>query len=164
MKKTLLFIILCLPISYSYVLANAVPIEITAGSLIIKDQENISTYTDNIVITQGELKITGSKAIIHHPNRQLSKAIITGSPATFINFIEEQNYWVEGHADKITYNTLNNTILFEGNAYIKQQNTNSISAKTIIYNYQKQIIEAKGDKASKQRIKVIFLPQDNNQE
>lgn len=132
------------------------PIEITADSLIAQEQKAVSVYSGNVVISQGKLKIQGDNVTIKHPNKVISKAIIIGKPATFVNFIEKDNSWVKGHAEKITYRASKKTILFEKNAVITQDGKNSISGASILYNATKETIKAKGDKEKKERIKVIF--------
>jgi lipopolysaccharide export system protein LptA len=41
------------------------------------------TYTGNVVITQGSIRITADKAVLHMSNGEIQTADITGTPATF---------------------------------------------------------------------------------
>lgn len=153
---------LLLSTSFANAEKKAQPIEISADSLIAQEQKGVSTYQGNVVILQGKLLIKGDKVIIKHPNQKISQAIITGSPATFKNFIESEQSWVTGHANKITYHADKKTILFEEKAHINQAGKNSISGSSILYDAEKETIQAKGNKAKNERIKVIFSNQDEN--
>lgn len=137
------------------------PIEVTADRLVSQDQKGISVYTGNVVITQGTTQIKGDKVTLHHPNRKISQAIILGKPATFKRFIPEEKNWVNGHAKTITYDTQKKTVLLEGDAFVNQENKNSISGPRILYNTLEKTLNAQGDKAQKKRIKVIFESEED---
>lgn len=157
MKKIYLLLTISFFISsQSYAEKSNLPIEITADSLVAQEQKSISIYSGNVIISQGKLKIHGDNVTIKHPKKIISEAIIIGKPATFVNFIEKDNSWVKGHAEKITYQAVEKTILFEKNAVISQDGKNSISGSSILYNTNKETIQAKGNKEKQERIKVIF--------
>lgn len=138
------------------------PIEITAENLIAKDIKGQSVYTGNVVIVQGTTRITGDKVTLFHPNRKLSHAIIIGQPATFKRFLKDEQKWVNGHAKKITYHTQKKTVLLEREAFIEQEGKNSLEAPKILYNTQTKTLEAKGNKEDKQRIKMTFQPEEED--
>lgn len=135
------------------------PIEIKADSLIAQDAIGESTYKGNVIITQGMTKIIGETVTIFHPNRQVNKAIILGTPATFKKFNEEDQTWVNGQAKKITYHTQDKIVLLEGDAHINHAGKNSISGPEIIYNLTDKTLSAKGTEANKKRITVTFQPE-----
>lgn len=155
-----LFYTLLITTSLATAETKKLPIEITADSLIAQEKKGISIYQGNVIISQGKLLIKGDKVMITHPNQQISQAIITGKPATFKTFIKSEQSSVTGHANKITYNADKKTILFEEKAHINQAGLNSISGNSILYDTAKETIQAKGNKAKKERIKVIFTNQD----
>jgi lipopolysaccharide export system protein LptA len=155
-KKNILFISIFLFSTTSFTKEKSIPIEIVADKLVAQEKKGASVYTGNIKITQDKLKIKGDKASIEHPNNKIKQIVIIGKPATFINFIEEDNTWVKGHANKITYNSAKKTILFEENATIAQGESNSISGSKILYDSIKQTLQARGNKQRQEQIKVIF--------
>jgi len=135
------------------------PIEIKADSLIAQDSIGESTYQGNVIITQGKTEIIGETVTIFHPNRQVDRAIILGKPATFKKFNDDDQTWVNGQADKITYHTIDKIVILEGDAQINQAVKNSISGPEIIYNLTDKTLSAKGTETDKKRITVTFQPE-----
>lgn len=133
------------------------PIEVTANSLDAQDKKGISIYQGSVVITQGTTTIKGDKVTLHHPQRKISTAIVTGNPATFKRYIQDENGWITGHADKITYSVSQKTLLLEGHAQVVQEGQNSISGPKIFYDLTHKTLTAKGGKQN--RIKMIFTPE-----
>lgn len=142
--------------------SESLPIEIKADSLLSQDQKGQSIYSGQVIITQGTTVIQGDKVTIFHPNRKVVKALVVGKPATFKRFLPEEQHWVNGRADTITYHAENRTVLLEGNAYVNQEGKNSISGPEILYNLNDKTLSAKGDKKEKKRITVIFEPEESS--
>lgn len=136
------------------------PIEVTADQLLAQDKKGQSVYSGRVEIVQGTTTIKGDKVTLEHPERQFNKAIILGKPATFKRFIEEDQQWVNGHADKITYQADKKTVLLEGNAFVNQEGQNSISGPKIFYDMTEKTLSATGNKKEQKRIKVIFTPEE----
>lgn len=136
------------------------PIEVTADQLIAQDKKGQSVYSGRVEIVQGTTTIKGDKVTLQHPERQFTEAVILGQPATFKRFVEEDQQWINGHADKITYQADKKTVLLEGNAYVNQEGQNSISGPKIFYDMAEKTLRATGNKQQKKRIKVIFTPED----
>lgn len=141
-------------------LENKLPIEVTADRLVSQDKKGISVYTGNVVIIQGSSEIKGDKVTLHHPNRKMSHAVIDGAPAKFKRFIPDEQKWVNGHAKTITYDSANNKVILEGDAFVNQEGQNSISGPKIIYNTLDKTLQATGNKNKHQRVKMIFTPDE----
>ena len=135
------------------------PVEVVANSLDAAEKLGRSIYIGDVVITQGSTKITGDKVTIEHPLSVLESAVATGKPATFKRYSLEQQKWLTGHAEQITYNAKLKTLLFQGNALVEQEGENSIQGPEIFYDLTQKTLSAKGSGESDQRIKVIFTPQ-----
>lgn len=140
------------------------PIEIKADSLLAQDNIGESTYKGNVIITQGMTEIMGETVTILHPERQVNKAIIIGAPATFKKFNEDDQTWVNGQANQITYFTTDKIVILEGEAHINQADKNSISGPKITYNLTDKTLSAKGTETDKKRITVTFQPESDNSE
>ena len=66
-------------------------------------------YTGHVVITQGSIKLTADKAILHVVNNELDTADVTGSPATFEQ-TPDNGEPMHGRALEITYDASKNQI------------------------------------------------------
>ncbi|KUJ72861.1 lipopolysaccharide transport periplasmic protein LptA [Thiomicrospira sp. WB1] len=132
------------------------PITVEADELISQDQTGESVYTGHVTMVQGSTRVSGDQATVFHPERELEKTIVTGQPAHFRRFLPEQQAWMEGHADKITYSARERTVLLEGNAYVKQAEKNSIEGQKIFYDLKAQTVKAY--RSETEQVQVIFDP------
>ncbi|BBP43208.1 lipopolysaccharide transport periplasmic protein LptA [Thiosulfativibrio zosterae] len=135
------------------------PVEVIANRLDAAEKLGKSIYIGDVVITQGTTKITGDQVSIEHPLSVLESAVATGKPATFKRYSLEQQKWLTGHAEQITYNAKLKTLLFQGDALVEQEGENSIQGPEIFYDLTQKTLRAKGSGEADQRIKVIFTPQ-----
>ena len=107
---------------------------------------NIGTgiYTGHVLITQGSIRITADRAVVHTRNGQLLAADITGKPATFQQQ-PDQGELMHGTADKIHYNANNDMVDLIGHAYM-QQGVREMTADVIHYNTETEHAIASGSK------------------
>ncbi|MGB9429365.1 MAG: lipopolysaccharide transport periplasmic protein LptA [Gammaproteobacteria bacterium] len=109
-----------------------------------KADNGTGTYTGRVVITQGSIKITADKAILHIQNGEIQSADITGSPAAFQQQ-PDSGALVHGTAGEITYNQSTNEVDLLGNAYL-QQGERLFTADVIHYNTATEHVVAIGGK------------------
>ena len=76
-------------------------------------------YTGHVVITQGSIKLTADKAILHVVNNELDTADVAGSPATFEQ-TPDNGEPMHGRALEITYDASKNQIDLITEAQITQ--------------------------------------------
>lgn len=101
-------------------------------------------YTGHVLITQGSIRITADKAVMHMLNGQIQTADITGAPATFQQQ-PDTGALIHGTAAEITYDQSKNEVDLLGNAYL-QQGGRVFTADVIHYNTSTEHIIALGGK------------------
>ncbi len=124
--KLFLAAVLCLPVAaFALSTDREKDIEIEADSAVIDDAKRITTYTGDVIIIQGTLRITGAKVSIYYDgNSDFVKLISVGKPARFRQLPDgkkniDSNYQV-ARADRMEYFKANDTILLLGNAVYGQ--------------------------------------------
>lgn len=138
------------------------PIKIQSDQLKASEKAGQSTYMGNVEIDQGSLKLNGDKLEVAHPNGSLDVAIITGKPAKFKRFNTQEQSWVHGEATTIEYSTKDKTVLFLGNARIEQPGKQLISGPKLLYDIDKQTLQAESTPEDNKRISVTFTPANAN--
>ncbi len=154
-------VILLIP-TYSYATPppdESLPIEITADSLEVKETQGISIYRGSVKVVQGTTQITGDKVTLTHPAGQIEKAIAIGNQGTFKRFLPEEQSWIEGQANKITFLVIENKVIFVGQAFIYQAGKSSIRGSHITYDLNTRTLAAKSTEDDPQRVKMIFYPE-----
>ena len=113
-------------------------------------------YTGHVIITQGSIKITSDKAVLHMLNGEIQTADITGAPATFQQQ-PDSGPLSHGVADEITYDANTNEIVLTGNVQV-QQGARQMTGDVIQYNTDTEHVVAIGGKTSGGRIHITIPP------
>ena len=103
-----------------------------------------STYSGNVKITQGELKLTGDKVTLIESNNEIERMTVIGNPARY-NHVTEDGQTVEAESEKMVYTVSENKLVLTHNAKLKQPD-HQVSSQKITYDTVKKIIIA-GDRA-----------------
>jgi lipopolysaccharide export system protein LptA len=126
-------------------------------------QNNVSTFTDNVVIKQGTIDIRADKVVVTQPGENQNKIYIEafGDPVTF-HQMQDSGKPVKGHAQKVSYDVATQLITLIGNAYLEQLDSN-VKSDRITYLVQQQQMQAVSDKGK--RVTTVLVPsqlQDKN--
>jgi len=138
------------------------PIQIEANQLESQDVSGITLYIGDVIVTQGETRLTGDQVEIHHPNRQLNSMTATGAPAHFKHFNELENTTIIGHAQTIIYFAQQRKVHLIGHAYLEQQNTHIIQGPKLIYDMENQTLNAGSTDQQTGRVTMTLTPQSDD--
>ena len=155
-SKSFLFVLL-LGINYqAYALKGDTdqPIQIDSGSQSLDMEHNIVTFTDNVVITQGSIKVNAAKVVITRIEGQKETLDATGSPVTFQQTLDNGKI-VNGKGNSVNYDLGSEFLTLIGNAELKQEDS-TIKAEKITYDVKKQQLKASSSKNT--RVKTILIP------
>lgn len=118
---------------------------------------NKVTFFDDVIITQGTIKITASKVeVIRHGEKGAEEMIAYGSPATFYQIMDNEKP-VNAEASQINYKLKDKLVTLTGNAQLKQEDS-QVNGDVIHYDIQKQQMMAESAKKGS-RVKTVFLPE-----
>ncbi|MGH8596412.1 MAG: lipopolysaccharide transport periplasmic protein LptA [Gammaproteobacteria bacterium] len=174
MKNALLYKVapLCLVAlgDLAYALATDVeqPIEIEADFAELDDQAGRTTYTGNVVVVQGTMRMTGEKLIANFDeNRQLVDVYLEGKPAYFKQTPDGGKQDIEGEGLQIEYHQKKSLLYLIDQASLKQ-GERLFEGYRINYDTERSIITGRGTDAGVQtasegqpnrgRVKVIIPP------
>tara|TARA_R110002074_G_C12409109_1_gene654876 strand:+ start:509 stop:1051 length:543 start_codon:yes stop_codon:yes gene_type:complete len=134
------------------------PIEIESDQATLDDKTGSSTYSGNVIITQGLSRLEADFITVNSAERKISSISATGSPAHFVQQTESNGLSTHGYGNAITYRTDDGSLTFKGNARLIQAE-NSFSGEEIEYDVIKKAIKAKGDENIGTRVKIQYFPQ-----
>ncbi|WP_051943934.1 MULTISPECIES: lipopolysaccharide transport periplasmic protein LptA [Luteibacter] len=93
-------------------------------------------WTGSVVLTQGTLKITGSKATGYFDaDSQLNRVVVDGSPAT-IHQLDDCDQPMDGKASNIDYKIDKDFAVLTGGAHVNQPAKGSADGDKLTYNTQ----------------------------
>jgi lipopolysaccharide export system protein LptA len=79
------------------------PIDLEADSMTTNDAKKISTYSGNVVLTQGTIVIHADKLVVHEDVEGFQHSTSTGNPTTFRQKMEGKDEYIRGSAQRIEY-------------------------------------------------------------
>lgn len=119
--------------------------------------DNKVSFLDDVVITQGTIKITASKVeVIRNGQKGAEEMIAYGTPATFFQVLDNGKP-VKASANRLHYKLKEKLVVLSDKAKLQQED-NEVSGDVIRYDIQKQQMAAEST-AKGSRVKTVFLPE-----
>jgi lipopolysaccharide export system protein LptA len=160
-KQLSLFVCTCI-LATQYALAlpedRNKPIHISANSAQIDENSGITTYSGNVLISQGTMKIKAGKVNLYQRNNNVNRIVATGSPASFSQTASANQAITDAYGQRLEYQVDTQTITITGNARV-EQDKNQFSGERIVYQMDKSLVNAySGEGNSGQRVQMIIQP------
>ena len=136
------------------------PMDIHSTSFDGSDQQPNGKviWTGNVVITQGTLKVTGSKATGYlDGDNQIKRVVVDGKPAT-IHQLDDQNQPMDGEAANIDYDVVADRAVLTGNAKVKQPAKGSAAGDKLTYNTKDSTMT--GESSGGAPVHMTFQPKN----
>ncbi len=122
---------------------RAKPIHLEADRVSIEDLQQRSTFTGNVVLTQGTRSIKGEQIVVKQSKQGIELGTATGHPAEFREKQDGAEDYVEGYGDRIEYDVVGQVINIYGRAHIRRGQDN-VSGEHIFYNMRTEVFQASG--------------------
>ncbi len=174
MKNLVINSVVALGLLFTHNVVNALatdveqPIEIEADFAELDDQAGRTTYTGNVVVVQGTMRMTGDKLIANFDeDRQLIDVHVEGKPAYFKQTPDGGKQEIEGEGLQIEYNQKKSLLYLIDKASLKQ-GERVFEGYRINYDTKRSIITGRGSTTTgksaadgskpRERVKVIIPP------
>lgn len=162
LPSTFLKLTLCLLFLFT---ANAIalesdktsPIFIEANQVVMSDKIGVSTYTGDVKLEQGSIKITADSIVVYTRNKKLQRIIATGKPAFFSQTPDLNSQQVKASANHVEYASTNGMLMLIDNAKM-QQGDNSFSGSKIEYDTINDTLNAESSAKNNQRVRAVIQP------
>lgn len=119
------------------------PLKIVADTALIDEKDGTATYSGNVVLTQGSLRIAADTLRIRTDQGKVEVVKAEGKPALFSQIPEPNQAEVIAKARKIDYLVRDQKLLLKNKASIVQ-NENIFRGEEIVYEIQNQRLQAVG--------------------
>ena len=138
------------------------PISLVADRATYNDKTGYTTYTGNVVIEQGTMKLQADSIVANlNSKKEISVITATGRPAQFQQKTDPAKGVAKGQAQKTVYNAETGIITLSGGALLEQDGA-SIRGNTLRYSMNKGDVEAIGtpNKTGSEagRVKIVIPP------
>lgn len=140
------------------------PVEIEADQASFAEQNQQTEFTGNVIVIQGSLDIRAEKVKATRDDKGGQYITATGKPVRFRQDMDEKRpdgkpQVVKGHADQATFDSLKNTVILTGNAFIDREG-DTVTGPQIIYNTQTAVYKVNGKPGTGKsgRVSVVLQP------
>lgn len=120
------------------------PINISADAAQKNEKKGLTTYTGDVVIIQGSVRITGDKVTIHEQNGEVYKVVADGKPAHFRQKPDKDSDFVIAEGNNMDYRVSKEKLTIKGNAHLKQEGRTTTS-NLITYDMKAAQVNAGND-------------------
>lgn len=142
------------------------PIELEADSMTVNYAKKTSTYTGNVILTQGTLVINADKLVVREDKDGFQHSTATGNPTTFRQKMEGKNEYMQGSAQRIEYDGRMDKIQLFTRAWVKR-GEDIVHGDFISYDANAEYAEVIGAKStadgSTGRVKAIIQPKNKEE-
>jgi len=141
------------------------PIELEADTVTVNDAKKISTYSGNVILTQGTLIIHADKLIVREDKEGFQHSTSNGNPTTFKQKLEGKNEYMEGNAQRIEYDGRMDKVQLYTRAWVKR-GEDIVHGDYISYDANAEYAEVIGGVKSESgdsssgRVKAIIQPKN----
>ena len=139
------------------------PIKIEADRAELDDKTGKSTYSGNVIITQGKSSLEAAQVVIFSDQDGIRQFTATGDLAHLIQYDPETNAETHAYAREILFERSSNQVILRKNARLEQQSS-SFQGEEIIYNTLQRVVTANSDPSDEtnNRVNIIYQPPKAN--
>ncbi len=140
------------------------PIHMEADRVRIDEMQQLSTFTGNVVLTQGTRSLKGEQIVVKRNKQGFEQGTATGHPAEFREKRDGSDEYVEAYGERIDYDVIANVVNIYGQAQIKS-GQNSVSGDHVVYDLRTEVFQATGAPPAlpgKKRVTVEIQPGTGN--
>ena len=99
------------------------------------------TFSGDVRVTVPDGKLTATSAVITFRDKEISSAVIRGTPAEFEQTLKDTGQVARGHGDTINYDFKQGTVHLTGSAWLTDGD-NVIQGDTLVYDVGQQRVMA----------------------
>jgi lipopolysaccharide export system protein LptA len=144
------------------------PINLEADKVSLDDNQKISVFEGNVILTQGTTKITAAKITVRQEKDGNQKATAIGKPATFRTKREAVEEYVDGSAERIEYDSKTDKVELFTNAWLRREK-DEVRGNYVSYEGSTEFYQALGGGTSANnsttpgRVTVVMQPKPKTQ-
>lgn len=153
---------LLLPMAHAEKADRNKPIEITANTGSLDQLKGVTTWSGNVVVIQGTLKLNADHVTVTQDKQGNQTMHATGRIVTFRQKMDGKNEWVEGQSSVLDYTSAIHLAVLTGNARVKR-GEDLVIGNVITYNTETELYQVNGGPSSapnKGRVTVILQPKN----
>lgn len=138
------------------------PIYIDSNTAVYDEKVQTSTYTGNVLATQGSIKIDAEKLVVYMKDGNITKLVATGRPSKFkqLPTVGKEEIYGEGLVNEFFPDK--NLLIFTKNASVWQGDAKQ-SSEYIEYDTKNSVLKAGETASDGMRVHSVIKPKPQSQ-
>lgn len=132
------------------------PITIVADSAEVDERQGVSTYTGNVLLTQGEVRMEADRLMVYTKDGDLDSITAEGDPVRFEQARAGEEP-LHGHSQRMRYEAGSEILLLLDKAEF-WQGPNRFSGERIEYDRRQSRVSASQGESGGERVQVTIQP------
>lgn len=138
------------------------PAQLVADRAEMNNATGVGIYTGNVVLTQGTLRMSADRMTVYTtPEGEIRRVVSEGDPATFRQLPEGQSEHVNARAPRMEYRLQAPASIDLTGGALLTQGKNQFAGEVVHYDVAKDVVTARGDGESQERIRITFFPKQD---
>lgn len=133
------------------------PIYVDSNNAVYDEKSEVSTYTGNVVATQGTIKIDADQLVVYMKDGGISKLIATGKPSKFKQLPAVGKEEIHGEGLVNEFYPEKNLLIFKQNASVWQGDAKQ-SSDLIEYDTKNSLLKAGESSGDGKRVHSVIKP------
>ena len=137
-------------------------IQVQADYMKLNIETGSSTYSGNVKISQGTIKLSGEEVVILRKNDEIQQINIDGQPARFMQDEHTKNK-IHASSQHMQYFASKNRLVMTVDAHLEQPD-HTIESQRIVYDTKNKIVIAGKNNQGQQggRVNITLTPKKDN--
>src|SRR6056297_2439346 len=143
--------------SAAEVAAQAVDQTVIAPPIIIDSDTNqydlrsgVTRFSDNVTIQRGAMLVNADEGVVHQADGRITLVELFGSPTTWRDRLDDGSI-VEGKADQIEFQVIENVVTLSGNARIRHEQ-GEFTGNQLVYDLDTESLSGRGSDGNQARV------------
>ncbi len=167
-KGVLLACLLCSLSAHAERADRGKPVNLEADRVTLDDAKQTATFEGNVVLTQGTLVIRGDRMVVLQDADGFKSGTAFGNLSSFRQKREGYDEYIEGHAERIEYDSKAEKVQMFNRAYLKKSN-DEVRGNYISFDATTEFFQVTGGgKAAatagnpEGRVRAVIQPRNND--
>lgn len=162
----LLLMALAAPLANAFDLDSNTPIRVNADNARLDDSQGIATYTGDVEMSQGNIRLTADRVVLHRSDQGVRRIEANGQPARYRQPAVRGEGETDARALTIVWSADDNRVTFEREAVIEQDG-NLFRGNVIHYDSVDRVVTAEGSADQGDgggRVEMVIQPRNSNKD
>ena len=113
-------------------------------------RSGVTRFSDNVTIQRGAMLVNADEGVVHQADGRITLVELFGSPTTWRDRLDDGSI-VEGRADRIEFEVIENVVTLTGNARLRHEQ-GEFTGNQLVYDLDTESLSGRGTDGNQARV------------